>query len=45
LEPIEWNSFDTPRLAKLPKRGLVHSFTGTMDEMNRMIALGLDVGE
>ncbi|KAJ5502198.1 hypothetical protein N7463_005072 [Penicillium fimorum] len=33
-----------PRLAKLPKRGLVHSFTGTMDEMNRMIALGLDVG-
>ncbi|KAJ5790509.1 uncharacterized protein N7518_007520 [Penicillium psychrosexuale] len=33
-----------PRLAKLPKRGLVHSFTGTMDEMNRMVALGLDVG-
>ncbi|KAJ5608235.1 hypothetical protein N7537_004854 [Penicillium hordei] len=33
-----------PRLAKLPKRGLVHSFTGTMDEMNRMLALGLDVG-
>ncbi|KAJ5339206.1 hypothetical protein N7452_005934, partial [Penicillium brevicompactum] len=33
-----------PRLAKLPKRGLVHSFTGTMEEMNRMVALGLDVG-
>lgn len=33
-----------PRLAKLPKGGLVHSFTGTMEEMNRMVALGLDVG-
>ncbi|KAL3481605.1 hypothetical protein BJX99DRAFT_149739 [Aspergillus californicus] len=33
-----------PRLNKLPKRGLVHSFTGTMDEMNRIVALGLDVG-
>lgn len=33
-----------PRLAKLPRRGLVHSFTGTMEEMNRMVALGLDVG-
>ncbi|KAL6236123.1 hypothetical protein BDW75DRAFT_229810 [Aspergillus navahoensis] len=33
-----------PRLEKLPKRGLVHSFTGTMDEMNRLVALGLDIG-
>lgn len=33
-----------PRLAKLPKRGLVHSFTGTLEEMNRMVALGLDIG-
>lgn len=33
-----------PRLPKLPKRGLVHSFTGTMEEMERMVALGLDVG-
>lgn len=33
-----------PRLAKLPKRGLVHSFTGTMEEMNRLVALGVDVG-
>jgi TatD DNase family protein len=32
------------RLPKLPKRGLVHSFTGTMEEMERMVALGLDVG-
>lgn len=34
----------TPRLAKLPKRGLVHSFTGTLEEMNRMVAIGLDIG-
>lgn len=33
-----------PRLEKLPKRGLVHSFTGTLEEMNRMVALGLDIG-
>jgi TatD DNase family protein len=33
-----------PRMARLPKRGLVHSFTGTLEEMHRMIALGLDVG-
>ncbi|KAJ5081576.1 TatD family [Penicillium alfredii] len=33
-----------PRLAKLPRRGLVHSFTGTLEEMNRMVAMGLDVG-
>lgn len=33
-----------PRLEKLPKRGLVHSFTGTMDEMHRLIALGVDIG-
>ncbi|KAF2101075.1 putative hydrolase [Rhizodiscina lignyota] len=32
------------RLPKLPKRGLVHSFTGTMEEMKRMVDLGLDVG-
>ncbi|PTU17325.1 hypothetical protein P175DRAFT_0106705 [Aspergillus ochraceoroseus IBT 24754] len=32
------------RLEKLPKRGLVHSFTGTLEEMERIVALGLDVG-
>lgn len=32
------------RLPKLPRRGLVHSFTGTLDEMNRMVNLGLDIG-
>lgn len=33
-----------PRLAKLPKGGLVHSFTGSMEEMHRLVALGLDIG-
>lgn len=33
-----------PRLAKLPRRGLVHSFTGTLEEMNRLVALGVDIG-
>lgn len=33
-----------PRLAKLPKTGLVHSFTGTLEELNRLLALGLDIG-
>jgi TatD DNase family protein len=32
------------KLPQLPKKGLVHSFTGTLDEMNRMVELGLDVG-
>lgn len=33
-----------PRLPKLPKKGVVHSFTGTLEEMNRLVALGLDIG-
>lgn len=32
------------RIAQLPRGGLVHSFTGTLEEMNRMVALGLDIG-
>ncbi|KAI1958632.1 hypothetical protein LOZ58_005038 [Ophidiomyces ophidiicola] len=32
------------RLAKLPKGGLVHSFTGTVEEMQRLVALGLNIG-
>ena len=32
------------RLRNLPKKGLVHSFTGTLDEMRRLVDLGLDVG-
>ena len=33
-----------PRIPALPKRGLVHSFTGTVEEMQGLIALGLDIG-
>lgn len=32
------------KLDVLPKRGLVHSFTGTVEEMERMVKLGFDVG-
>lgn len=33
-----------PRLPKLPKGGLVHSFTGTVEEMQHLIKLGLHIG-
>ncbi|KAL6714808.1 hypothetical protein ACLMJK_007068 [Lecanora helva] len=32
------------KLPLLPKKGLVHSFTGTREEMERLVALGLDIG-
>ena len=32
------------RLDKLPKRGLVHSFTGTIAEMQALVDLGFDIG-
>ena len=32
------------RLEKLPRRGLVHSFTGTVPELQTLIDLGFDVG-
>lgn len=32
------------RLDRLPKRGCVHSFTGTMEEMQRIVDMGFDVG-
>jgi TatD DNase family protein len=32
------------KLQQLPKRGLVHSFTGTMEEMRRLVDLGFDIG-
>nr|POE82293.1 deoxyribonuclease tat-d [Quercus suber] len=32
------------RLDRLPKRGLVHSFTGTHEEMQSLVALGFDIG-
>jgi TatD DNase family protein len=31
-------------LNKLPKRGLVHSFTGELEEMQSLVALGFDIG-
>lgn len=34
----------TSRLDRLPKRGLVHSFTGTIEEMQRLVAMGFDIG-
>ncbi|SMQ55678.1 unnamed protein product [Zymoseptoria tritici ST99CH_1A5] len=34
----------TSRLEQLPKRGVVHSFTGSLEEMQRIVALGFDVG-
>ena len=32
------------RLEQLPKRGLVHSFTGTVEEMQRLVDMGFDIG-
>lgn len=32
------------RLDRLPRRGVVHSFTGTLEEMQQIVALGFDVG-
>jgi TatD DNase family protein len=33
-----------PRLEKLPKGGLVHSFTGSLEEMRTLVDMGLDIG-
>ncbi|KAK9249371.1 hypothetical protein V1506DRAFT_525727 [Lipomyces tetrasporus] len=33
-----------PRLPNLPKRGVVHSFTGTLEEMQSLVALGFSIG-
>ncbi|KAF2709311.1 deoxyribonuclease tatD [Pleomassaria siparia CBS 279.74] len=32
------------KLPQLPRKGLVHSFTGTIGEMQRLVELGLDIG-
>jgi len=32
------------KLDQLPKRGLVHSFTGSVEEMQRLVDLGFDIG-
>jgi TatD DNase family protein len=33
-----------PRLSNLPKSGLVHSFTGSLEEMRSLVDLGLHIG-
>lgn len=33
-----------PRLDQLPKKGLVHSFTGTIEEMKSLVDMGFDIG-
>ncbi len=33
-----------PKLPHLPKLGLVHSFTGTVEEMQRLVEMGLHIG-
>ncbi|KAF2214498.1 hypothetical protein CERZMDRAFT_66544 [Cercospora zeae-maydis SCOH1-5] len=33
----------TPYMSKLPRSGLVHSFVGTVEEMQQLVSLGLDV--
>ncbi|KAK4964472.1 hypothetical protein LTR66_012276 [Elasticomyces elasticus] len=40
----DFESILTARLNELPKRGVVHSFTGTMEEMKRIVDMGFDVG-
>lgn len=40
----EFEELLRPKLAQLPKRGLVHSFTGTIEEMRSLIDLGFDIG-
>jgi TatD DNase family protein len=32
------------RLEKLPRRGVVHSFTGEMEEMEELVDMGFDIG-
>lgn len=40
----DFESILKARLDKLPRRGVVHSFTGTMEEMKRIVEMGFDVG-
>lgn len=40
----EFTALVKPRLERLPKRGLVHSFTGTLEEMKSLVELGFDIG-
>ena len=41
---VDFKRLLSARLPNLPKKGLVHSFTGTMEEMESLVALGLDIG-
>jgi TatD DNase family protein len=34
----------TPRLHRFPRRGLVHSFTGSLEEMQELVDMGFDIG-
>lgn len=40
----DFESLLSANLPQLPRRGLVHSFTGTVEEMEKLVALGLDIG-
>ena len=40
----DFESMLMEKLDQLPKRGCVHSFTGSMEEMERIVAMGFDVG-
>lgn len=40
----EFSKILRSRLDQLPKSGLVHSFTGTAEEMKRLVELGFDIG-
>lgn len=40
----DFESLLKERLDKLPQRGLVHSFTGTLEEMRNIVNMGFDVG-
>jgi len=40
----DFNNMLKERLDRLPKRGLVHSFTGSLEEMQQIVDMGFDVG-
>lgn len=40
----DFESLLKQRLDQLPKRGVVHSFTGTLTEAQQILALGFDIG-
>jgi len=40
----DFNNLLKERLDQLPKRGLVHSFTGSLVEMQQLVEMGFDIG-